>query len=62
MLPLVSPAMSLSLLATLAAAAVVFSGMTVLVPLIGASVPLLISGWLVGHRLARLEVAGPSPA
>ena len=62
MLPLVSPAMSLSLLATLAAAAVVFSGMTVLVPLIGASVPLLISGWLVGHRLARLEAAGPSPA
>ena len=62
MLPLVSPAMSLSLLLTLAAAAVVFSGMTVLVPLIGASVPLLISGWLVGRRLGGLEPAGPSPA
>ncbi|GAA3402816.1 YesL family protein [Pseudarthrobacter polychromogenes] len=62
MLPLVSPAMSLSLLATLAAAAVVFSGMTALVPLIGASVPLLISGWLVGHRLAGLEAAGPAHA
>lgn len=62
MLPLVSPVMSLSLLLTLAAAAVVFSGMTMLVPLIGASVPLLISGWLVGRRLTGLEPAGPSPA
>jgi uncharacterized membrane protein YesL len=62
MLPLVSPAMSLSLLATLAAAAVVFSGMTVLVPLVGASVPLLISGWLVGKRLAGLVPAAVSPA
>lgn len=61
-LPLVSPVMSLSLLATLVAAAVVFSGMSVLVPLIGASVPLLVSGWLVGRRLAGLEFAGPSPA
>ncbi|MFJ6158547.1 YesL family protein [Pseudarthrobacter sp. NPDC092184] len=62
MLPLVSPVMSLSLLLTLAAAAVVFSGMTVLVPLVGASVPLLISGWLVGRRLTGMEAAGPSPA
>jgi uncharacterized membrane protein YesL len=61
-LPLVSPVMSLSLLATLATAAVVFSGMTVLVPLVGASVPLLFSGWLVGKRLAGLEPAGTSPA
>jgi uncharacterized membrane protein YesL len=62
MLPLVSPVMSLSLLLTLAAAAVVFSGMTVLVPLVGASVPLLISGWLVGRRLTGMEPAGPFPA
>jgi uncharacterized membrane protein YesL len=62
MLPLVSPLMSLSLLLTLAAAAVVFSGMTVLVPLVGASVPLLISGWLVSRRLAGMESAGPSSA
>ncbi|MDQ0925576.1 putative membrane protein YesL [Pseudarthrobacter sp. W1I19] len=62
MLPLVSPAMSLSLLATLAAITVVFSGMTVLVPLVGASVPLLISGWLVGKRLAGLVPAAVSPA
>jgi uncharacterized membrane protein YesL len=62
MLPLVSPVMSLSLLLTLAAAAVVFSGMTVLVPMVGASVPLLISGWLVGRRLTGMEPAGPFPA
>lgn len=61
-LPFVSPVMSLSLLVTLAAAAVVFSGMTVLVPLVGASVPLLLSGWLVGKRLTGLEPAGTSPA
>lgn len=54
-LPLVSPLMSLSLLATLAAAGVIFSAMPVLLPLVGASVPLLLSGWLVGRRLAVLE-------
>lgn len=62
MLPLVSPLMSLSLLLTLAAAAVVFSGMTVLVPLVGASVPLLISGWLVTRRLTGMEPAAASSA
>ena len=56
-LPLVSPLMSLSLLATLAAAVVVFSALPVLVPLVGASLPLLLSGWLVGRRLAALETA-----
>ena len=61
-LPLVSPAMSLSLMVTLAAATVVFSGVTVLVPLVGASVPLLISGWLVGRRLAGLETSKPEHA
>ncbi|MBT2533373.1 DUF624 domain-containing protein [Arthrobacter sp. ISL-48] len=57
MLPLVSPVMGISLLMSLVAFAVVFSGMTVLVPLVGASVPLLISGWLVGRRLEGLETA-----
>ena len=56
-LPLVSPLMSLSLLASVVALTVVFSGMSVLVPLIGASVPLLLSGWLVGRRLGTLETA-----
>jgi hypothetical protein len=32
------------------------------VPLVGASVPLLISGWLVGRRLTGMEPAGPFPA
>ena len=62
-LPLVSPLMSLSLLATLAAAVVIFSALPVLVPLVGASLPLLLSGWLVGRRLAVLEAAEtPAPA
>ncbi len=59
-LPLVSPVMSISLLVTLVAVGVLFSGMTVLVPLVGASVPLLLSGWLVGRRLAGLESAYPA--
>ena len=62
-LPLASPLMSLSLLATLAAAVVIFSALPVLVPLVGASLPLLLSGWLVGRRLAVLEAAEtPAPA
>jgi uncharacterized membrane protein YesL len=61
-LPLVSPLMSLSLLATMAAVVLVFSGLPVLVPLVGAAVPLLLSGWLVGRRLAALETADPVPA
>ncbi|MEW9870951.1 DUF624 domain-containing protein [Arthrobacter sp. HS15c] len=56
-LPLVSPLMGLSLLATLAAAVVVFAALPVLVPLVGASLPLLLSGWVVGRRLAVLETA-----
>lgn len=56
-LPLVSPLMSLSVLATLAAAVVTFSAMPVLVPLVGASLPLLLSGWMVDRRLAGLEAS-----
>jgi uncharacterized membrane protein YesL len=62
MLPLVSPVMGISLLLSLAAFAVVFSGMTFLVPLVGASVPLLISGWLVGRRLEGLKPPEPAIA
>lgn len=62
MLPLVSPVMGISLLVSLVAVAVVFSGMTALVPLVGASVPLLISGWLVGRRLEGLEPTEPGAA
>lgn len=56
-LPIVSPLLSLSLLASVVALAVVFSGVSVLMPLIGASVPLLLSGWLVGRRLETFEIA-----
>jgi uncharacterized membrane protein YesL len=61
-LPLVFPVMGLSLLVSLVALAVVFSGMTVLLPLVGASVPLLVSGWLVGRRLESHATAEPATA
>jgi uncharacterized membrane protein YesL len=61
-LPLVSPVMGLSLLVSLVSLAVVFSGMTVLLPLVGGSVPLLVSGWLVGRRLESLATAEPATA
>jgi uncharacterized membrane protein YesL len=61
-LPLVSPVMSISMLVSLVAFAVVFSGMSVLVPLVGASVPLLVSGQLVGRRLAGLGASEPATA
>lgn len=66
-LPLVSPLMGLSVLATLVAAVVIFAAMPVLVPLVGASLPLLLSGWVVDRRLAGLEAsqaggaAAPTP-
>jgi uncharacterized membrane protein YesL len=59
-LPLISPVMTLSLLATLAAAVAVFFALPVLLPLVGVSLPLLLSGWLVGRRLAALERAHPA--
>jgi uncharacterized membrane protein YesL len=62
LLPLVSPVMGISLLLSLVVLAVVFSGMTVLVPLVGFSVPLLISGLLVGRRLEGLEPPEPAIA
>ncbi|WP_457964664.1 DUF624 domain-containing protein [Arthrobacter sp. D1-29] len=61
-LPLVSPVMSISLLLSLLACAVIFSGTTVLLPLAGASVPLLLSGWLVERRLSTLQQGRTVPA
>ncbi|WP_461163253.1 DUF624 domain-containing protein [Arthrobacter sp. R4-81] len=55
MLPLASPLLGLSLIASYVAMAVVFAGINVLVPLMGASLPLLLSGWLVGRHLSALE-------
>lgn len=61
-LPLVSPLLSLSLLATLTAAVVIFAALPALVPLVGVSLPLLLSGWLVGRRLSVLQTANPEEA
>ncbi|MBB2922432.1 YesL family protein [Cellulomonas cellasea] len=53
--PLLSPLTGLAVLVTLAALAVVATQLTVLVPLAGLSLPLLLSGWLVDHRLDALD-------
>ena len=55
-LPLASPAAGLGVLVTLAAAGVVFFSAPILVPLVGASLPLLLTGWLINRRLAELAV------
>ncbi|WP_309105558.1 DUF624 domain-containing protein [Arthrobacter sp.] len=55
MLPLASPLLGLSLIASYVGMATVFAGINVLIPLIGASLPLLLSGWLVGRHLSALE-------
>ena len=60
-LPLVSPLMSLSLLATLAAAVVVFSALPVLVPLVGASLPLLAVRLAGGTPAGRPRNCGARP-
>ncbi|WP_258804363.1 YesL family protein [Pseudarthrobacter sp. NS4] len=54
LLPLVSPGMSVSLLGVLAALAVIFAAAPILLPLVGAAVPLLACGALVSRRAARL--------
>ncbi len=68
-LPLASPATGLGVLVTLAAAAAVFAAVPLLIPLAGASLPLLLTGWLLDRRLAELavvplpvEAAGTAPA
>lgn len=57
MLPLASPLLGLSLIASYVGMATVFAGINVLIPLIGASLPLLLSGWLVGRHLSALELS-----
>lgn len=53
-LPLASPAAGLGVILTLVAAAMLFIAVPVLLPLAGASLPLLLTGWLVNRRLAEL--------
>lgn len=59
--PLLSPLTALAVLVTLAALAVVATQLTVLVPLAGLSLPLLLSGWLVDHRLDALDALDAEP-
>jgi uncharacterized membrane protein YesL len=53
--PLVSPGTSVAVLVTLTAVALVLWTVPVLVPLIGTSLPLVTSGWIVDHRLDALD-------
>ena len=53
--PLVSPVTSLAVLVVLVVLAVTFTYVAVLVPLVGLSLPLLASGWLVDQRLTTLD-------
>lgn len=57
-LPLVSPGMSVSLIVSLGVLAYALMAFGVLVPLVGASVPLFVAGWIIDTRLARLAPAG----
>jgi uncharacterized membrane protein YesL len=53
--PLLSPLTSLAVLVAFAVLAVTFTYVTVLLPLVALSVPLLVSGWLVDQRLTTLD-------
>lgn len=53
--PLLSPVTSLAVLAALLVLAVTFTYVTVLLPLVGLSLPLLASGWLVDQRLTTID-------
>jgi len=53
--PLLSPLTSLAVLVALTVLAVTFAKVTVLLPLAGVSLPLLVSGWLVDQRLTALD-------
>lgn len=53
-LPLASPGMTAAWLVSMAGVGVLLGGIHALLPLVGASLPLLVSGMLVGHRLDRL--------
>lgn len=60
-LPLISPGTSVSLLVSLGVLAYLLMAFGVLVPLVGASVPLFVAGWLLDTRLTRLA-GGEAPA
>ncbi|NNH07989.1 DUF624 domain-containing protein [Cellulomonas fimi] len=53
--PLLSPGVSLAVLVVLAAVAVSVLALPVLGPLVGVALPLLVTGWLVDHRLDTLD-------
>jgi uncharacterized membrane protein YesL len=59
-LPFVSPLMSVSLILGLGALTLVLFQFGVLMPLIGASAPLFVAGWLIDHRLAALDATHPA--
>lgn len=59
-LPFVSPLMSVSLILALGVLTVALFQFGVLVPLLGASAPLFLAGWLIDHRLAALDSTHPA--
>ena len=58
-LPLASPVMSAAIVVSLAAIGFAFTYFGVLIPLVGASLPLFIATWFVDHRLARFDSRHP---
>ncbi|MET1050999.1 MAG: DUF624 domain-containing protein [Mycetocola sp.] len=60
-LPLISPGTSASVLVSLGVLTYLLLAFGVLVPLVGASVPLFVAGWLLDARITRLA-AGEVPA
>ena len=59
-LPFVSPLMSVSLILGLGALTVALFQFGVLIPLVGASAPLFLAGWIIDHRLAALDATHPA--
>jgi uncharacterized membrane protein YesL len=59
-LPFVSPLMSLSLILGLGALTLALFQFGVLIPLVGASAPVFVAGWLIDHRLAALDATHPA--
>lgn len=61
-LPFTSPVMSLAMLLSLGAIGVAFALLPMLLPLVGATVPLFVAGWFVDHRLAAIDPDHPRAA
>jgi uncharacterized membrane protein YesL len=59
-LPFVSPVLSLTLILSLGVLTVALFQFGVLIPLIGASAPLFLAGWLIDRRLAALDTTHPA--